>query len=107
MCTCSYVVQEVCEGGNLKAMLIRHMTSRTPMFEKRDALRWSLHVATAMHYLHHVCRPMIIHRDMKVSKREGGTVAGVLSRQPCWTRYSYPDHPLRSASEKCDDVNAQ
>lgn len=30
-----------------------------------DALRWSINIASAMHYLHSVCRPMIIHRDLK------------------------------------------
>lgn len=39
------------------------------MYEARDAIRWAIHIASAMHYLHSVCRPMIIHRDMKV----GGT----------------------------------
>lgn len=32
----------------------------------KDALLWAGDIAQAMHYLHAVCRPSIVHRDLKV-----------------------------------------
>jgi hypothetical protein len=50
-------------GGDLKALLLRQMaTPFSPVYSKPDALRWATHVAEALHYLHAVCKPMIIHR---------------------------------------------
>ena len=55
------------EGGDLKAVVLSAMTNHfNPPYSKGDALTWAMHIAEAMHYLHSVCRPMIIHRDLKL-----------------------------------------
>ncbi|KAJ9515978.1 hypothetical protein QJQ45_016837 [Haematococcus lacustris] len=61
-----YVVQEACGGGTLKHMVVRQMTSRSAVYDHDDALRWMSDIAAALHYLHDVCKPMIIHRDLKL-----------------------------------------
>jgi serine/threonine protein kinase len=54
-------------GGDLKGALTDAMASPfNPPFSKGQALGWAMQVAEAMHYLHAVCRPMIIHRDLKL-----------------------------------------
>ena len=37
-----------------------------PPYSKSQAFKWAMHIAEALHYLHCVCRPMIIHRDLKL-----------------------------------------
>ncbi len=49
---------------------------RQSVYSAPQALRWAIQVASAMQYLHEVCRPMIIHRDMKVSRRPSVSLAG-------------------------------
>eukprot|EP00195_Chlamydomonas_chlamydogama_P013792 CAMPEP_0202899216 /NCGR_PEP_ID=MMETSP1392-20130828/7510_1 /ASSEMBLY_ACC=CAM_ASM_000868 /TAXON_ID=225041 /ORGANISM="Chlamydomonas chlamydogama, Strain SAG 11-48b" /LENGTH=475 /DNA_ID=CAMNT_0049585339 /DNA_START=83 /DNA_END=1507 /DNA_ORIENTATION=+ len=61
-----YVVMEAMEGGNLKFMVLRQMTSRSAVYTGKNALQWCMHIAEAMTYLHEVCKPMIIHRDIKL-----------------------------------------
>ena len=42
------------------------MHTHRPMYLPYDALRWAMQISSAMNYLHNICRPMIIHRDLKV-----------------------------------------
>lgn len=61
------VVQEFMGGGNLKDMILKQMLNRrVQYYSTGDALNWLINVAEALNYLHSVCRPMIIHRDMKL-----------------------------------------
>lgn len=54
-------------GGDLKALVMAAMGSPfAPPYSKAQALAWALQAAEALHYLHAVCRPMIIHRDLKL-----------------------------------------
>jgi serine/threonine protein kinase len=62
-----YVVQERMDAGDLRALVqaqAAHPFRR--VYTKADALRWARQVASAVHYLHGVCRPMVIHRDLKL-----------------------------------------
>ena len=62
-----YAVQEYMAGGDLKTLLLDHM--RDPfarLYSKVHALGWALQIADAMSYLHSVCKPMVIHRDLKL-----------------------------------------
>ncbi|WIA29400.1 hypothetical protein OEZ86_011904 [Tetradesmus obliquus] len=62
-----FVVQEFMAGGDLKALVMAAMGSPfAPPYSKAQALAWALQAAEALHYLHAVCRPMIIHRDLKL-----------------------------------------
>ena len=47
-----------------------------------DALRWSVQIAEAMAYLHCVCKPMIIHRDLKLENitTSGGLVKSKVAK---------------------------
>lgn len=61
------VVQELMAGGDLKCLVAEAMTRPFDSpYTKVDALRWAMQIAEAMQYLHGVCRPMIIHRDLKL-----------------------------------------
>lgn len=54
-------------GGDLKALVSAAMARPfDPPYTRADALRWAMQVAEAMQYLHGVCRPMVIHRDLKL-----------------------------------------
>lgn len=54
-------------GGDLKALLLDAMVKPfDPPFTKPQAFTWAMQIAEAMHYLHSVCCPMIIHRDLKL-----------------------------------------
>jgi serine/threonine protein kinase len=54
-------------GGDLKALVMAAMgTPFAPPYSKGHALGWAMQVAEALHYLHSVCSPMIIHRDLKL-----------------------------------------
>lgn len=54
-------------GGDLKQLVIDAMSHPfDPPYSKTQALRWAMHIAEALHYLHCVCTPMIIHRDLKL-----------------------------------------
>ncbi|GIL66127.1 hypothetical protein Vafri_19725 [Volvox africanus] len=61
----AYVVMEGLQGGDLRMMLLRQMTSHSRAYSRLDALRWCMHIAAACAYLHGTCRPMVIHRDLK------------------------------------------
>uniref|UniRef100_A0A7S3R107 Protein kinase domain-containing protein n=1 Tax=Dunaliella tertiolecta TaxID=3047 RepID=A0A7S3R107_DUNTE len=61
-----YVLMEAMSGGTLKILVIRQMMSTKPLYAYTDALHWLMQIASAMNYLHNVCRPMIIHRDLKL-----------------------------------------
>jgi serine/threonine protein kinase len=54
-------------GGDLKALVMSAMTTPfDPPYSKPQAFTWAMQIAEAMHYLHSVCSPMIIHRDLKL-----------------------------------------
>lgn len=54
-------------GGDLKALVMSAMTTPfDPPYSKPQAFSWAMQIAEAMHYLHSVCCPMIIHRDLKL-----------------------------------------
>jgi serine/threonine protein kinase len=54
-------------GGDLKGLVMTAMgTPFAPPYSKAHALGWAMQVAEALHYLHCVCSPMIIHRDLKL-----------------------------------------
>ncbi|PNW73467.1 hypothetical protein CHLRE_14g632860v5 [Chlamydomonas reinhardtii] len=78
----AYVVMEACEGGDLKMMVLRQMTGRSPAYSRLDALRWLTHIAAACAYLHETCRPMVIHRDLKLENvlLTGGPVDGRVAK---------------------------
>ncbi|KAG2431212.1 hypothetical protein HXX76_009740 [Chlamydomonas incerta] len=78
----AYVVMEACEGGDLKMMVLRQMTGRSPAYSRLDALRWLTHIAAACSYLHETCRPMVIHRDLKLENvlLTGGPVDGRVAK---------------------------
>jgi serine/threonine protein kinase len=62
-----YVVQERMDAGDLRALVAAqaaHPFRR--VYARADALRWARQVAAAVLYLHGVCRPMVIHRDLKL-----------------------------------------
>jgi serine/threonine protein kinase len=62
-----YVVQERMDAGDLRALVqaqAAHPFRR--VYAGADAMRWARQVAAAVHYLHNVCRPMVIHRDLKL-----------------------------------------
>jgi serine/threonine protein kinase len=60
-------LQEFMAGGDLKALVMSAMGMPfAPPYSKSHALSWAMQVAEALHYLHCVCRPMIIHRDLKL-----------------------------------------
>ncbi|GMH38586.1 hypothetical protein BSKO_06470 [Bryopsis sp. KO-2023] len=62
-----FFVQEYMDRGTLKDMVLNQMLNRhTEVYSLQQALKWLVEVANAMHYLHSVCRPMIIHRDLKL-----------------------------------------
>lgn len=62
-----FFVQEYMDGGSLKDKVIAQMMERTKeVYSMQDALQWLIEIASAVHYLHAVCRPMIIHRDLKL-----------------------------------------
>jgi serine/threonine protein kinase len=59
--------QEFMAGGDLKGLVMTAMgTPFAPPYSKGHALGWAMQVAEALHYLHCVCSPMIIHRDLKL-----------------------------------------
>ncbi len=54
-------------GGDLKQVVVSAMARPfDPPYTKTAALSWAMQVAEALHYLHCVCCPMIIHRDLKL-----------------------------------------
>lgn len=54
-------------GGDLKQLVISAMSRPfDPPYSKTQAIKWAMHIAEALHYLHCVCTPMIIHRDLKL-----------------------------------------
>ncbi|KAF6253037.1 kinase-like domain-containing protein [Scenedesmus sp. NREL 46B-D3] len=62
-----FVAQEFMAGGDLKALVMTAMGMPfAPPYSKAHALTWAMQVAEALHYLHSVCSPMIIHRDLKL-----------------------------------------
>lgn len=62
-----FILQEYVPGKSLKDIVIQQMCDRmTTVYSIKRAIHWLLDVASALHYLHHVCRPMIIHRDLKL-----------------------------------------
>ena len=73
-----YLVMEAMNGGNLKELVLRQMLSGgKPVYELSDALGWCIDIANAMSYLHSVCKPMIIHRDLKLENAlVGGGASG-------------------------------
>lgn len=53
--------------GNLKDMVLSQMMNKgTKVYSMQESLEWLIQVASALHYLHSICRPMIIHRDLKL-----------------------------------------
>ena len=60
-----FIVQEFCGGGSLRDLVLKQMTSPKKLYSQADALRWALHIATALNYLH-TAKPKIIHRDLKL-----------------------------------------
>ncbi|GIM07473.1 hypothetical protein Vretimale_11598, partial [Volvox reticuliferus] len=78
----AYVVMEGLQGGDLRMMLLRQMTSHSPAYSRLDALRWCTHIAAACAYLHETCRPMVIHRDLKPENvmLSGGPVDGRVAK---------------------------
>ncbi|KAG1667274.1 hypothetical protein FOA52_012563 [Chlamydomonas sp. UWO 241] len=72
-----YIVMEALDGGNLKTMVIKQM--RGEVYNYADALQWCIDMADAMSYLHEVCKPMIIHRDLKLENIL--VTSGVLGRR--------------------------
>ena len=76
-----YLVMEAMNGGNLKELVLRQMLSGgKPVYELSDALGWCIDIANAMSYLHQVCKPMIIHRDLKLENALVGGGASGFSR---------------------------
>eukprot|EP00775_Hariotina_reticulata_P010407 gene10407-10565_t len=78
-----FVVQEYMAGGDLKAVVMAAMSRPfDPGYTKVQALDWAMQVAEAMHYLHCVCRPMIIHRDLKLDNilLTGGPIASSVAK---------------------------
>jgi len=54
-------------GGDLKQLVMSAMAQPfAPPYTKPEAFTWAMQIAEAMHYLHSVCCPMIIHRDLKL-----------------------------------------
>lgn len=54
-------------GGDLKQLVLGAMSKPfDPPYNKSQAFKWAMHIAEALHYLHCVCTPMIIHRDLKL-----------------------------------------
>jgi serine/threonine protein kinase len=54
-------------GGDLKALVMEAMVQPfEPPYTKTHAFAWAMQIAEALHYLHSVCCPMIIHRDLKL-----------------------------------------
>jgi serine/threonine protein kinase len=54
-------------GGDLKALVMEAMTRPFDSpYTKSHAFAWAMQIAEALHYLHSVCCPMIIHRDLKL-----------------------------------------
>ncbi|GLI67684.1 hypothetical protein VaNZ11_011946 [Volvox africanus] len=78
----AYVVMEGLQGGDLRMMLLRQMTSHSRAYSRLDALRWCMHIAAACAYLHETCRPMVIHRDLKPENvmLTGGPVDGRVAK---------------------------
>lgn len=59
-----YIVQEFCAGGSLRDVIVSQMSSPwQKLYSNDDALRWSLHLANAVKYLHGEGK--LIHRDIK------------------------------------------
>ncbi|CAD7695667.1 unnamed protein product [Ostreobium quekettii] len=62
-----FVVQEYMGGKDLKDLVVRQMLDRgKELYSTEDAFKWLIMVAEALNYCHSVCRPMIIHRDLKL-----------------------------------------
>lgn len=62
-----FILQEYVPGKSLKELVIQQMCNRNErVYTIKCAVKWLLDVASALHYLHDVCRPMIVHRDLKL-----------------------------------------
>lgn len=62
-----FILQEFIPGKTLKEMIVQQMCNRDKLvYSMKQAIGWLLDIASALHYLHEVCRPMIIHRDLKL-----------------------------------------
>eukprot|EP00210_Caulerpa_lentillifera_P004195 g4001.t1 len=62
-----FILQEFIPGKSLKEMVIQQMCRREKrVYSMKQAIGWLVDIASALHYLHDVCRPMIIHRDLKL-----------------------------------------
>ncbi len=63
-----FCVQELCDGGSLRDMVERQMSTmsvRLKAYSASDALEWTLQIAEALSYLHEGRRP-VVHRDLKL-----------------------------------------
>lgn len=61
-----FFLQEFCAGGSLGDLLRKQMIQPfKQLYTDADALRWCLHIAQALQYLHE-SRPVVIHRDLKL-----------------------------------------
>lgn len=56
-----------------------HSLPPPPLYSDADALRWALHVAQALQYLHE-SRPAVVHRDLKLVRWPLGWV-GVVAQE--------------------------
>ena len=65
---CSWIHQELCDGGNLRTLVEKQMTAfsrKLRDYSAADALEWCIDIAQALDYLH-THSPPILHRDIKL-----------------------------------------
>eukprot|EP00798_Chlamydomonas_sp_ICE-L_P004213 gene4213-14326_t len=67
--TSLFLVEEYVDGGTLKSLVLKDMSNLLdklpPAYELPDAIRWLIHMARGLDYLHR-SQPKVIHRDLKL-----------------------------------------
>lgn len=84
------MLQEFMAGGDLKELVLSAMSRPfDPPYNKPQAFTWAMQIAEAMHYLHSVCCPMIIHRDLKLDNilLTGGNMHERVVSGHCWVLF--------------------
>ncbi|KAG1673208.1 hypothetical protein FOA52_013088 [Chlamydomonas sp. UWO 241] len=85
-----YVVQEAMLGGDLSELVAAQAAAGRPWekYSAADALAWLTQIADALAYLHDTVKPMVIHRDLKLSNvllsgdgvRQGGSIGCAVAK---------------------------